>query len=39
MPNNDYKMLWNASKFDWKEIKKRFTDKIPNEDMQRVNRK
>jgi len=29
MPNNDYKVLWDVSKFDWKEIEKRFRDKIP----------
>lgn len=38
MPDNDYEMLWEVSKFDWQEVKKRFEDKLPNKDAQRLNK-
>ena len=32
MPNNDYKILWDVSSFDWREVEKRFQEKFPEED-------
>jgi len=32
MPNNDYKILWDVNWNDWREIKKRFQDKLPPDD-------
>jgi len=32
MPNNDYKILWDVSCIDWREIRERFQDKLPSDD-------